>query len=405
MFSFHARHAAIALAGLLLAGGFLLMRESAGGLTNAGASPSAPAIPVDVATIRYQAITDWHEYSGRLEAVDRVEIRPLVSGTLTQVHFKDGALVRQGDPLFTIDPRPYQAAVDEAQAQLAAATARVAYTDADLARARRLLAGNAIARRDFEEKRNAAREASARVQAAQAALQSARLDLEHTRIVAPISGRVSKADATAGNVVSVGGARPLTTMVSVSQLYASFEMDEQAFLQMNSAASAGAPASIPVSMGLANEQGYPRRGKLAFLDNSLDPQTGTIRVRALFDNPDGRLRPGLYAKVRLGSGAAHDAVLLQEKAIGTDQAKRFVMVVDAANKAAYREVTLGSGREGWRIVQTGLKAGDRVVVNGMQRLRPGDTVAPTPVQANDGALATRDTDTPSGSEPDRKQQS
>ncbi|MGB6009194.1 efflux RND transporter periplasmic adaptor subunit [Castellaniella sp.] len=403
MFSFHARHAAIALAGLLLAGGFLLMRESAGGIADTGTPPAAPAIPVDVATIRYQAITDWHEYSGRLEAVDRVEVRPLVSGTLIRVHFKDGALVRRGDPLFTIDPRPYQAAVDEAQAQLAAATARAAYTDADLARGRRLLAGNAIARRDFEEKRNAAREATARTQAAQAALQSARLDLEHTRIVAPISGRVSKAEATAGNVVSAGGARPLTTMVSVSQLYASFEMDEQTFLQMDGAASSGASTSIPVSMGLANEQGYPRQGRLAFLDNSLDPRTGTIRVRALFDNPDGLLRPGLYAKIRLGAGAPHDAVLLQEKAIGTDQAKRFVMIVDKANKAAYREVTLGAGREGWRVVRSGLAAGDRVVVNGIQRIRPGDTVAPTPVRPDDGALAA--SGILSGSAPDRQQQS
>ena len=405
MFSFHARHAALALAGLLLASGFLLMRESAGTLADAGQPSPAPAIQVDVATIRYQAITDWHEYSGRLEAVDRVEIRPLVSGTLTQVHFKDGALVRRGDPLFTIDPRPYQAAVDEAQAQLTAATAKAAYTGADLARGQRLLAGNAIARRDFEEKRNAAREAAARVQAARAALQSARLDLEHTRIVAPISGRVSKAEATEGNVVGLGGARPLTTMVSVAQLYASFEVDEQTFLQMNGAAAAAAGAAVPVSMGLANEQGYPRRGRLAFLDNSLDPRTGTIRVRALFDNPDGLLRPGLYARVRLGAGAPHEAVLLQEKAIGTDQAKRFVMVVDDANKAAYREVTLGAGREGWRVVRSGLAAGDRVVVNGLQRIRPGDTVAPKPVSADDGALAAGGALPLPGSAPDEQHQS
>ena len=253
MSSSHARYAALALAGLLLAGGLLLMRESAGTLADAGHPSPTPAIPVDVATIRYQAITDWHEYSGRLEAVERVEIRPLVSGTLTQVRFQDGARVRRGDPLFTIDPRPYQAAVDKAQAQLTAATAQAAYTGADLARARRLLAGNAIARRDFEEKRNAAREASARVQAAQAALRSAQLDLEHTRIAAPIDGRVSKAAVTEGNIVGAGDARPLTTMVSVSQLYASFEMDEQAFLEMNGTAASVAGTAVPVSMGLANE--------------------------------------------------------------------------------------------------------------------------------------------------------
>ncbi|WP_323017974.1 efflux RND transporter periplasmic adaptor subunit [Castellaniella sp.] len=404
MFSFHARHAAVALAGLLLAGGLLLMRDSEGGLAS-GESSATPAIPVDVATIQYQEITDWREYSGRLEAVDQVDIQPLVSGTLTRIHFKDGALVQRGDPLFTIDPRPYQAAVDEAQAQLTAASARVAYTKADLSRAQRLLAGNAIARQDFEEKRNAAREAAARQQAAQAALQSARLDLEHTHITAPISGRVSKAEATAGNVVRIGRAQPLTTLVSVSQLYASFDIDEQAFLQMNGAASANARASIPVSMGLANEQGYPRQGTLAFLDNSLDPNSGTIRVRALFDNPDGLLRPGLYAKVRLGTGASHDAVLLREKVIGTDQAKRFVLVLDDANKVAYREVTLGAGREGWRVVRAGLTAGDRVVVNGIQRIRPGDTVAPTPVAADDGRLAAHAPDAIPPTAPDQQQQS
>ncbi|MGB3704886.1 efflux RND transporter periplasmic adaptor subunit [Castellaniella sp.] len=402
--SFHARHVALALAGLLLAGGVLLMRESVGTPAAGGKPSTAPAIQVDVATIQYQAITDWHEYSGRLEAVDRVEIRPLVSGTLTQVHFQDGALVQRGDPLFTIDPRPYQAAVDEAQAQLTAATAQAAYTGADLSRAQRLLAGNAIARRDFEEKRNAAREASARVQAAQATLQSARLDLEHTRIVAPISGRVSKAEATEGNVVGLGSAQPLTTVVSVSQLYASFEMDEQAFLDMNGAAATNAGTTIPVSMGLANEQGYPRQGRLAFLDNSLDPQTGTIRVRALFDNPDGLLRPGLYARVRLGAGAPHQAVLLREQAIGTDQSKRFVMLVDDANTVSYREVTLGASREGWRVVQAGLTAGDRVVVNGLQRVRPGVTVAPTPVREDD-ALAAGDASTLPGPAPDAQHRS
>jgi multidrug efflux system membrane fusion protein len=405
MSSSHARYAALALAGLLLAGGLLLMRESAGTLADAGHPSPTPAIPVDVATIRYQAITDWHEYSGRLEAVERVEIRPLVSGTLTQVRFQDGTLVRRGDPLFTIDPRPYQAAVDEAQARLTAATAQAAYTGADLARAQRLLAGNAIARRDFEEKRNAAREASARVQAAQAALRSAQLDLEHTRIAAPIDGRVSKAAVTEGNVVGAGDARPLTTMVSVSQLYASFEMDEQAFLEMSGTAASDAGTAVPVSMGLANEPGYPRQGRLAFLDNSLDPSTGTIRVRALFDNPDGRLRPGLYARIRMGAGAPHDAVLLREQAIGTDQAKRFVMVVDDANKAAYREVTLGASREGWRVIRTGLTSGDRVVVNGMQRIRPGDTVAPTPVRADGGALAAGAATPLPGQSPDEQHRS
>jgi len=388
------RRYAVAIAALLLAAGFLLVRKSIGG--PASPSPAGPpAIPVDVATVQARKITDWHEYSGRLEAVDRVEIRPLVSGTLVKVHFKDGALVQRGDPLFTIDPRPYQAAVDEAQARLAAAKARAAYASADLARGQRLLAGNAIARRDFEEKRNAAREAAANVEAASAALQTARLDLEHTRIVAPISGRVSRAEVTEGNIVGAGEARPLTTLVSVAQIYATFEMDEPTFLRTMGSTAAGAAPAVPVSMGLASEKGHPRQGRLASLDNQLDPLSGTMRVRALFDNPDGLLRPGLYARILLGAGQPHDAVLLEEKAIGTDQAKRFVLVVDQANKVVYREVTLGAGRNGLRVVETGLKAGDKVVVGGMQRVQPGDLVAPTAIETDDtGRLAAGEAGTP-----------
>ncbi|HET8598104.1 MAG TPA: efflux RND transporter periplasmic adaptor subunit [Castellaniella sp.] len=384
MFTLRKRHAAV-IAALVLGSGFLLARNSVGGPS--ASTAAAPAIAVDVATVELRKITDWHEYSGRLEAVDRVEIRPLVSGTLVKVHFKDGALVKRGDPLFTIDPRPYQAAVDEAQARLAAATAKAAYTSADLARGQRLLAGNAIARRDFEEKRNASREAAANVEAARAALQSARLDLEHTRIVAPIAGRVSRAEVTEGNIVSAGGAQPLTTVVSVARIYASFEMDEPTFLQTARGTADGASPDVPVAMGLANETGYPRTGRLASLDNRLDPRSGTMRVRAVFDNPDGLLRPGLYARIRVGSGPAHDAVLLAEKAIGTDQAKRFVLLVDKANKVVYREVTLGAGRNGQRVIESGLRAGDRVVVSGMQRVRPGDVVAP---ESDAGKLASGD---------------
>jgi len=392
MFTLRKRHAAV-IAALVLGSGFLLARNSVGG-PSAATAAAAPAIPVDVATVGLRKITDWHEYSGRLEAVDRVEIRPLVSGTLVKVHFKDGAMVERGDPLFTIDPRPYQAAVDEAQARLAAATAKAAYTSADLARGQRLLAGNAIARRDFEEKRNASREAAAHVEAARAALQTARLDLEHTRIVAPIAGRVSRAEVTEGNIVSAGGAQPLTTVVSVARIYASFEMDEPTFLQTARGTAGGVPSEVPVAMGLSNEPGYPRTGRLASLDNRLDPRSGTMRVRALFDNPDGLLRPGLYARIRVGAGPAHDAILLAEKAIGTDQAKRYVLLVDKTNKVVYREVTLGAGRNGQRIIESGLSAGDRVVVGGLQRVRPGDLVAP---EGDTGKLASGDAGAPDGS--------
>lgn len=338
---------------------------------------AAPS-PVDVATVANQPIVDWHDYSGRLEAVDRVEIRPQVSGTITAVHFKDGALVAKGAPLFTIDPRPYAAALDQARAGLAAAEARAAYTAADLARGERLIADNAIARRVLEEKQNAAREAEANRLAARAAVESARLDLEHTRITAPVAGRLSRAEATAGNVVAAGaGSAPLTTLVSVARIYAAFDVDEQSFLALINGRHAG--AAVPVRLGLANEDDYPRSGSVSSVDNRMDTSSGTIRVRAIFDNPDGTLLPGLYARIRLGSSTARDAVLIDERAIGTDQDKRFVLVVDAENRTAYREVTLGAAQGSLRVVESGLQAGERIVINGLQRTRPGQTVSPVPV--------------------------
>jgi multidrug efflux system membrane fusion protein len=340
-------------------------------------SAAAQATVVDVAEVVSRSIRDWQSYSGRLEAVDRVEIRPLVPGTLTAVHFKDGDLVRKGDVLFTIDPRPYAAEVARAEAQLAGAEARAAYTASDLARAQRLLTDNAIARRDYEEKQNTSREAAANLQMAQATLKSARLNLEYAQITAPISGRISRAEITPGNLVAVGSvAKPLTTLVSVSRIYASFDVDEQSFLKYVHPATAGNGAQIPVYLGLVNEDGYSRQGKVSSVDNRVDTSSGTIRVRAVFDNPDGLLVPGLYARIRLGGGAPREAFLIDEKAIGTDQDKRFVLVLADDNRTAYREVGVGADQDGLRVIESGLKAGERIVVNGLQRIRPGEAVNP-----------------------------
>jgi multidrug efflux system membrane fusion protein len=348
---------------------------------NASTAPTATAAgaPVDVAEVVQRQIIDWQSYSGRIEAVDRVEVRPLVGGTLTAVHFKDGALVKKGDVLFTIDPRPYEAEVARAEAQLAGAEARAGYTASDLARGQRLLGDNAIAKRDFEEKQNASREASANVAAARAALRAARLNLEYTRITAPVSGRISRAEVTVGNVVNPGAANaPLTTLVSVAKVYASFDVDEQSFLKyVNPARAAG--ATVPVELGLANDDGYSRKGRVGSVDNRLDTASGTIRVRAIFDNADGQLVPGLYARVRLGGGEPHQAVLIDEKALGTDQDKRFVMVADKDNKANYRQVVVGAGHDGLVVIEKGLQPGERIVVNGLQRIRPGDAITPTVV--------------------------
>jgi multidrug efflux system membrane fusion protein len=351
----------------------------------ARAAPIPPAAVVDVATVVSGTITDWQRYSGRLQAVDTVQIRPLVSGTIVAVHFKDGALVKKGDPLFTIDPRPYAAEVDRTGALLAAAQAHSSFAQTDLARAQRLIADHAIARRDLEEKENAAREASANMRGAQAALEAARLNLGYTRIVAPVAGRVSRAEITVGNVVSAGAASPpLTSLVSVSPIYASFDVDEQTYLRYLARDSKG---TVPVSLGLADENGYSREGTIASVDNRLDTGSGTIRVRASFANADGSLLPGLYARVRVGGGAPHAAVMIDDRAVGTDQAKKFVLVVNRNNQAQYREVTLGDLHDGLRVVSAGLAPGERIVVNGLQRVRPGDAVQPNAVRMSADAAA------------------
>ncbi|MFM0123714.1 efflux RND transporter periplasmic adaptor subunit [Paraburkholderia sp. RL18-101-BIB-B] len=373
---------ALAVVGAVAGIGFTHGTTS-GPLSVAQAADAPPATQVDVAVVLSQTITDWQSYSGRLEAIDHVEVRPLVAGTIIAVHFRDGALVKKGDPLFTIDPRPYQAEVDRASAQVAAAKARAIYTATDAARADRLLADNAIAKRDYDEKQNASREAAAGVKAAEAALEAAQVNLGYTRITAPVTGRVSRAELTVGNVVSIGSSAPLlTTLVSVSPIYASFDVDEQTYLQY---LGRDRNTKVPVSLGLANEDGYSRKGAVTSVDNRLDTSSGTIRVRATLDNADGALVPGLYARVKVGGGAPHPAILIDDAAVGTDQAKKFVLVVDRENKVVYREVQLGGLHDNLRVVTSGLKDGERIVVNGMMHAKPSDTVSPHMVNMADAA--------------------
>ncbi|WP_035681982.1 efflux RND transporter periplasmic adaptor subunit [Azospirillum brasilense] len=344
----------------------------------AASAPAPPPPEVDVAPVVAPKITDWQSYSGRLEAVDRVEVRPQVSGAITAVHFRNGALVKKGDPLFTIDPRPHVAEVARAEAQVAAAQAAVRFTTADLDRAQRLVQNNTVSRQTLDEKENAAREAGANLKAAQAALDLARIDLEHTQVTAPISGRVSRAEATVGNVVASGAsAAPLTTLVSVSPIYASFDVDEQTYLRH--IASVKDAADVPVQLGLANESGYSRGGTVEHVDNRLDAVSGTIRVRAKFDNPDGMLVPGLYARVKVGGSTPHDALMVEDRAINTDQDKKFVLVVGGDDTVQYREIIPGAAQNGLRVVKSGLAAGERIVVNGLQHARPGARISPKTV--------------------------
>jgi len=349
------------------------------------AAAQPPATPVSVATVAQSDVATWNEFSGRLEAVERVDLRSRVVGNVQSVHFREGALVNKGDLLVTIDPAPYQAEVERAEAQVVAAQARQSFTRSELDRAQRLLDERAIAQREHDERNNALREAEANLRAAQAALQSAKLNLSWTQVRAPVSGRAGKVEVTVGNLVSAGPGSPvLTTLVSVSPIYASFDADEQvvtrALRDLPSGASARAQVEkIPVQMGTAANTDTPLQGHLQWVDNQVDAKSGTVRVRAVFDNKDGALMPGQFAKLRMGQVKNSSVMLINERAVGTDQSKKFVMVIDADNKAVWREVTLGANVEGLRIVTSGLQAGERIVVNGLQRIRPGALVDPQPV--------------------------
>jgi multidrug efflux system membrane fusion protein len=349
------------------------------------AAAQPPATPVSVATVAQSDVATWNEFSGRLEAVERVDLRSRVVGNVQSVHFREGALVNKGDLLVTIDPAPYAADVERAEAQVVAAQARQSFTRSELDRAQRLLDERAIAQREHDERNNALREAEANLRAAQAALQSAKLNLSWTQVRAPVAGRAGKVEVTVGNLVSAGPGSPvLTTLVSVSPIYASFDADEQvvtrALRDLPSGASARAQVEkIPVQMGTAANTDTPLNGHLQWVDNQVDAKSGTVRVRAVFDNKDGALMPGQFAKLRMGQVKNSSVMLINERAVGTDQSKKFVMVIDADNKAVWREVTLGANVEGLRIVTSGLQAGERIVVNGLQRIRPGALVDPQPV--------------------------
>jgi multidrug efflux system membrane fusion protein len=344
------------------------------------ASVSAPRpTPVPVVTIAQSEVATWDEFSGRLEAVERVDVRSRVAGAVQSVHFVEGALVSRGELLLSIDPAPYQAEVDRAQAQVVAAQARVTYTKSEHERAKRLWDESAIARRELDERVNGQQEADANLRAAEAALQSARLNLGYTQVRAPVAGRVGKLEVTVGNLVAAGpGAPVLTTLVSVNPIYASFDADEQVVAR--ALKDLRQLQEIPVEMETATAD-TPRRGRLQLVDNQVNARSGTVRVRAVFDNQDGSLMPGQFAKLRMGHAKTQSAVLISERAVGTDQSKKFVMVVGPDDKAAYREITLGGTANGQRIVTAGLAPGERVIVNGLQRVRPGSLVSPQPAAA------------------------
>ena len=370
---------------LVISGTIGLAGLSLAALTLSRAEEKPPAAPplqaVTVAPVPEREIAEWDEFTGRLEAVDQVEIRPRVSGYIQRVTFTEGREVRKGEVLFQIDSRPYQAELARAEAELERAKSAASLAASDVQRADKLVKAQAISREEFDSRTSAEAQGGASVKAAEAAVETARLNLEWTRVRSPIAGRVSNALVTEGNLVQTSPATLLTTVVSLDPMYVYFDSDEQTYLryagQAKSAGSNWRTARLPVYLGLANEEGYPHQGRLDFVDNQVDPNTGTIRTRAVLSNKARALTPGLFARVKLVGTHKRKALLVRDAAIGTDQDRKFVLVVGAGDTLAYRPVVPGKLVDGLRIVDSGVQPGERVVVNGLMRVRPGMKVAPT----------------------------
>ncbi len=373
-----------ALAGVGLLAAFL----SFSGFGHTRAKPQAAASvalpPVTVAEVIHRPLREWQEFSGRLQAVNTVEVRPRVSGYVDRVAFSDGARVKKGQLLFQIDPRPFQAEVERLIAERNRSVSDLELAKANRARAERLISAHAISREEYERQVAAETSAQGGLGSIDASLQEARLNREFTEVRAPIDGHVSRAIITAGNLVT--SASLLTTLVSDDPVYVYFDADEQTYLryakgQHDLSRANGGPSQVFI--GLVDEDGYPHPGQLDFVDNQVDPATGTIRARAALANPDGRYTPGLFARVRLIGGEDHDSVLIEDRAVGTDLSKKFVLALTADNRIEYRLVELGPEINGLRVVTRGLAPNDLIVVSGLQHVRPGQTVAPTRAAMSD----------------------
>jgi multidrug efflux system membrane fusion protein len=376
------------VAALGLAGLAAFSLSGCGPSASQAAAPAAPAgPPVSAATVVERSIGETQEFSGRLEAVERVDIRARVGGFITSVNFKPGSLVNKGDVLFVIDTRPFQAEANRAEAAAASSRSKADLARLELTRAEKLVADKAIAQREVDTASSNLKQLDADAKAAQASLETARLNLAYTKVTAPISGRVSKAEITAGNLVDTTAI--LTSVVSTKDIYATFDGDEETYVRVSKQSHAGQPVAVHV--GLAGEEGFPHEGKLEFVDNQLDSRTGSVRMRATFANQDGAMAPGLFARVQIGGGSPKNALLILDRAVGTDQSRKFVFVVDKDSKAEYRAVTLGPVVDGLRVVRTGLKPGEKIVVNGLQRVRPGAPItAQTVPMAAEVAPAAKD---------------
>lgn len=362
--NFHRRLLGTALLAALLAGCDNGVAQNA--------APQAPA--VSAADVVVKPVSQWDSFNGRIEAVESVQLRPRVSGYIDKVNYTDGQEVKKGEVLFTIDDRTYRAALEQAQAELSRSKTQASLARSEAGRTDKLVNTNVVSREEWEQRRSAAVQAQADMRAAQAAVDAAQLNLDFTKVIAPIDGRASRALITSGNLVTAGdSASVLTTLVSQKTVYVYFDVDESTYLHYQNLARSGQGASsshlaLPVEIGLVREEGYPHQGKVDFLDNQLTPSTGTIRMRAVLDNAQRLFTPGLFARVRLPGSAEFSAMLIDDKAVLTDQDRKYVYIVDKDGKAQRRDITPGRLAAGLRIVQQGLNPGDKVIVDGLQKV-------------------------------------
>jgi RND family efflux transporter MFP subunit len=350
--------------------------DGAGGPGGHGGPP-----PVSVAPATQREVQEFDEFTARLEAPDTVDVRPRVAGTVEAVRFKEGQFVRKGDPLFTIDTRAFRAEVARAEAQIAALKTQADLARTDLARSEKLVSVNAVSQQEIDQLRSSLRSAEANQKGAEAALVTARLNIEYANVTSPVSGRTSRANVTPGNLVGVGDP-VLTTVVSNDKVYAYFDASEATYLKYMRSAE---PVSTAVQMGLSNEQGFPHTGKLDFVDNRLNPATASIRARAVFDNKGGQFTPGLYARVKLGGSNSYPGVVVPDRAITTDQTRKVVLIVGANNIVQPRPVTPGALIDGMRVVE-GVKAGELVIVDGLLRAFPGAPVTPQVLKVDEKGM-------------------
>lgn len=360
------------------------------GCSHGTAQQQPPPPSVTVAPVEQREIVEWDEFTGRTEPVDSVEVRPRVSGYIQEVKFQSGQLVKKGDVLIVIDPRWHQADFDRLQAEADRARVTLDNAKREADRTTQLLATKAISTEEGDARVSRFQEAKAALLAAEAARDFAKLDLEYTKVRAPIDGRVSRAFLTEGNYVSgiAGAATKLTSIVSVNPVYVYADMDEDSLLKFNALASkqkldTDGDGRIPVELQLGDETEFPHRGYIESFDNQLNRNTGSILLRAVFSNDDGRIVPGLFARIRVPLSARHTAFLVSEKAIGTDQAQKYVLSVTPTNTVAYQSVVLGPSIGGMRVIRSGVVGGEPIVINGMQRVRPG-----MPVKAEQAVAGT-----------------